>query len=137
MARFGIFSGILLCIDTALALFGSLSKPPVLFIPMMCGIPILFFGVVALNPHRRRQALGTAALIGGLGCLVGFGHLLHFCRVWLQQGIVNLHYMRIVGMMVAICVIFCTSYLVAAFRGGRQRLARRRSGTSADVRVSD
>ena len=49
MARFGIISGLLLCIDTAFALFGSLNKVPLLFIPMMIGIPILFFGVVALK----------------------------------------------------------------------------------------
>ncbi|MEM0926498.1 MAG: hypothetical protein AAGJ83_10710, partial [Planctomycetota bacterium] len=110
MARFGIVSGLLLCIDTALALFGSLSKPPVLFIPMMCGIPILFFGVVALNPHRRRQALGTAAIVGVVGSLVGFGHLVHFFRLWRQQGIIDLHYTRIVSMMVAICIVFSVSY---------------------------
>ena len=76
MARFGIVSGLLLCFNTAYALFSSLNKEPLLFIPMMLGIPILFFGVVALNPHRRRQALATAALVGGAGCLINQSSIL-------------------------------------------------------------
>ena len=111
MARFGIVSGILLCADTAMALFGSLDKAPLLFIPMMLGIPILFFGVVALNPHRRRQALATSALLGGLGCLIGCGHLLHFASIYRSAGVVNLHGMRIVTLMVLICIAFLLGYL--------------------------
>ena len=111
MARFGILSGLLLCFDTAVALFGSMTKAPLLFIPMMLGIPILFFGVVALNPHRRRQALNTAALIGLLGSLIGFSQLMHFFSLWRQAGVVNLHYTRIVTLMLVICVIFSVTYL--------------------------
>ena len=126
MARFGIVSGILLCIDTAVALFGSLNKAPFLFIPMMLGIPMLFFGVVALNPHRRRQALASAAGLGGLGCLIGLGQLLHFFSLWRSEGFVNLHTTRIVFMMVVICVSFSLSYVWAM-------ITRRR----APVRTSD
>lgn len=36
---------------------------PALFIPMMFGIPVLFCGVVGLNPHRRRNSVATAAAI--------------------------------------------------------------------------
>ncbi|MCO8123624.1 hypothetical protein NHH03_17900 [Stieleria sp. TO1_6] len=110
MARFGIVSGLLLCIDTAMALFGSLEKAPLLFLPMMLGIPILFFGVVALNPHRRRQALGSAATIGAIGCLIGFGQLAHFLSLWRHAGAVNLHDTRIVCLMVTICVAFLAVY---------------------------
>ena len=111
MARFGIVSGLLLCFDTAIALFGSLNKPPLLFVPMMLGIPILFFGVVALNPHRRRQSLLSAAILGCVGCLIGFGQLVHFFSLWRADGIVNLHYTRIVSMMIAICIAFSLGYL--------------------------
>ncbi|QDV82837.1 hypothetical protein [Stieleria sp.] len=128
MARFGIVSGLLLCIDTAIALFGSLNKAPMLFIPMMLGIPILFFGVVALNPHRRRQALATAAILGAFGCLIGFGQLFHFFSVWRKQGVVNLHSTQIVSLMVAICIVFSLSYLWTVVQAGRQR--GRRSAAS-------
>ena len=121
MARFGIVSGLLLCIDTAFALFGSLSKAPFFFIPMMIGIPILFFGVVGLNPHRRRQALATAAGIGGLGCLIGLVQLTRFYTLWRSEGFVNLHYTRIVSMMVVICVAFLVSYSLSVVSRRRAR----------------
>lgn len=124
MARFGIVSGLLLCIDTAMALFGSLNKAPVFFIPMMLGIPILFFGVVALNPHRRRQALSTAALIGALGSVIGCGQLMHFFSLWRKAGEVNLHYTRIVSLMLVVCVIFSVSYLWTAFSKTRRNVQR-------------
>jgi hypothetical protein len=124
MARIGIVSGLLLCINTAMALFGSLNKAPILFIPMMLGIPILFFGVVALNPHRRRQALATAASVGGFGCVIGFGQLAHFFSLWRKAGIVNLHDTRIVSLMVAICVAFSLSYVFTAVSRRRHRAGR-------------
>ena len=111
MARFGIVSGLLLCFNTAFALFSSLNKEPLLFIPMMLGIPILFFGVVALNPHRRRQALGTAALVGGAGCLIGTGHLVRFLSDWRNAGVLNLRYAQIVLLMISICLAFLVGYL--------------------------
>jgi len=119
MARFGIVSGLLLCFNTAMALFGSMTKAPLLFVPMMLGIPILFFGVVALNPHRRRRALRTAASIGALGSVIGFSQLLHLFSLWRKAGAVDPHYMRIVVLMLVICVIFSLTYLWT-------RLSRRR-----------
>ena len=124
MARFGIVAGLLLCADTAMALFGSLNKAPLLFIPMMLGIPILFFGVVALNPHRRRQSLTTAAGIGGLGCLIGITQLLRFFTLWRGEGLVNLHDTRIVTLMVVICSTFTLSYLWSVVSAGRIRVKR-------------
>ncbi len=123
MARFGIVSGLLLCIDTAMALFGSLTKAPHLFFPMMLGIPILFFGVVALNPHRRRQALGTAALVGATGCVIGFGQLFHYIAMWREAGAVNLHSTRVVVLMVAICLVFLVGYAGHQFATRRSRSA--------------
>lgn len=133
MARFGIFSGLLLCVDTAFALFGSFTKAPVLFIPMMMGIPILFFGVVALNPHRRRQALATAASIGGLGFLIGCGQMFHLFSLWRQIGMVNLHYTRIVGSMVAICLVFLVTYTWDWIYRGRMRLKNRGKSAKAAI----
>ncbi|MCA9140163.1 MAG: hypothetical protein KDB00_25500 [Planctomycetales bacterium] len=124
MARFGIVAGLLLCADTAMALFGSLNKAPLLFVPMMLGIPILFFGVVALNPHRRRQSLTTAAGISALGCLIGILQLLRFFSLWRGQGSVNPHDTRIVSLMVAICIAFTLGYLWSVISAGRIRTKR-------------
>lgn len=124
MARFGIVSGLLLCIDTAFALFGSADKAAFLFLPMMLGIPILFFGVVALNPHRRRQSLMTAAILGGIGIVVGFGQLFHLFSLGQSEGAVTLHNTRIVSTMVAICIVFSLSYVWSIVSARRQRRAR-------------
>jgi hypothetical protein len=126
MARFGIVSGLLLCVDTAMALFGSVSKSPLLFIPMMLGIPILFFGVVALNPHRRRQALATAAGIGAIGCVIGFGELVHLVSKWVNTETVNLHSTRIVALMVAICMVFLVGYFWTLVHRGRLKVVSSR-----------
>lgn len=124
MARFGIVSGLLLCMDTAMALFGSLNKAPLFFVPMMLGIPILFFGVVALNPHRRRQALATAAGIGGIGCLIGVGQLFHFLSLWRADAVVNPHSTRIVSFMLAICTVFLVAYAWSLFVRAAARARR-------------
>jgi predicted tellurium resistance membrane protein TerC len=124
MARFGILSGLLLCIDTAIALFGSTDKAPLLFIPMMLGIPIMFFGVVALNPHRRRQALATAAAIGVLGCAIGAGELLHLFSLWRDDGMVNLHNARIVSLMIAVCFGFLIGHVWTALTAKKLPLNR-------------
>lgn len=71
MARTGIIFGLLLCGLTCAALILSTVKSPSQFIPMMIGIPTLFCSVVALNPHRRKQAMRAAASLALLGALVG------------------------------------------------------------------
>lgn len=110
MARIGIVSGIALCILTALALVVSLDKSLLQFIPMMLGIPLLFFGVVALNPHRRRHATGTSAVIGAIGLVVGFGQAIRLFSVWHRTDAVNLHHARVVALMITICVVFLIAY---------------------------
>ena len=63
MARASIIFGLLLCGLSAVAMVGAPLKMPALFIPMMFGIPVLFCGVVGLNPHRRRNSVAIAAAI--------------------------------------------------------------------------
>ena len=63
MARVGIIFGLLLCGLTIAGLVGTTVKSTILFIPMMIGIPTLFCGVVALNPHRRKHAMRVSATI--------------------------------------------------------------------------
>ncbi|MEL6106508.1 MAG: hypothetical protein AAFU85_10740 [Planctomycetota bacterium] len=110
MARIGIVSGIALCVLTALALVVSLDKSPLKFVPMMLGIPILFFGVVALNPHRRRHAIGTSAVVGTIGLLIGFGQAVRLFSLWHRTESVNLQSVRLVALMITICVVFLAAY---------------------------
>lgn len=44
-------------------------KSPTQFIPMMAGIPILFMGVVGLNPHRRIAATFVAIVVASLAVI--------------------------------------------------------------------
>ncbi|QDV63874.1 hypothetical protein [Crateriforma conspicua] len=81
MAQLTIFLGVLLCIQTVFALFINSAKYPAEFIPMIVGIPVLFVGVVSLNPHRRRRmgwfllCLATVGLLFSSGLsLRWFGH---------------------------------------------------------------
>ncbi len=115
MSRFGIICGLILCADTAFALFGSTAKLPLFFIPMMIGIPMLFFGVVALNPHRRRHSLALTAGLAAIGLLVGTGNLSHSLTLWGGGNDVNLHHARIVSVMVGTCVAFLAGYIWSAF----------------------
>ncbi|MEO1527023.1 MAG: hypothetical protein AAFX06_16410 [Planctomycetota bacterium] len=110
MARIGIVAGLALCVVTAMALVGTLDKTPLLLMPMMIGIPILFFGVVALNPHRRRHAIGISAVIGTLGLLIGCGEVFQLFSVWHRTDAVNIHSVRVVGLMIAICIGFLVAY---------------------------
>ena len=71
MARIGIIFGLALCGLTVACLVQSTTKSPYQFIPMILGIPMLFLGVVALNPHRRRQAMNVAASVSTMGLVVG------------------------------------------------------------------
>ncbi len=71
MARIAIVFGMLLCGLTLAALCLSTQKMPAQFCPMMFGIPLLFAGVVGLNPHRRKHAMHAAAAVAMVGTIGG------------------------------------------------------------------
>lgn len=123
MARLGILAGVLLCVDTAMALMGSYEKAVWLFLPMMIGIPIMFLGVVGLNPHRRRVALTAMAGVGLLGCVLGAVDLAAVYMDWRSSGAFNLHNARIVGLMVLICMVVSVAFQYGGLlrRFGRMR----------------
>ena len=56
-ARIGIVIGLLLCGLSLLGMVEAPVKGTTQFIPMMAGIPLLFLGIIGLNPHRRRTAV--------------------------------------------------------------------------------
>ncbi|MFK8111742.1 MAG: hypothetical protein AB8B91_06055 [Rubripirellula sp.] len=113
MARVGIIFGLLLCGLTAAAMIGSPQKMPVQFIPMMLGIPLLFCGVVSLNPHRRKHAMHAAAAVAMLGALAGSIRVLVCLSAMLQGAPVNRFGFRVIAVMSALCIIFVTICVVS------------------------
>ena len=125
MARVGIIFGLLLCGLTIAGLVGTTVKNPILFVPMMIGIPTLFCGVVALNPHRRKHAMRVAGALALLGtCIGGIRGLVWLSR-WMRDEQVQQYavYMNLVlftisGVFLSICI---ASYLLDRRRRHAQR----------------
>jgi len=120
MARVGIIFGLLLCGLTFVGMVETSVKSPILFIPMMIGIPTLFCGVVALNPHRRKQAMRAAATLALLGLTVGAIR----SSVWTMRWIRDEQVLRYAfSLNVALMVISGTFFLIciASFLQDRRR----------------
>lgn len=116
MARLGIVFGLLLCGLTVVALLGMTSKAPSQFIPMMVGIPILFCGVVGLNPHRRKHSMHGAASVAVLGLLVGSG-LSIYCGANLPG---ERDIFRVATVLAALCLIFVVVCVVSFVHARRK-----------------
>ena len=125
MARVGIVFGLLLCGLTYAAMVWDADKIPAQFIPMMFGIPLLFCGVVALNPHRRKISMQVAASVAGLGGV--FGSLWCVTRfIRLASGkLVGMHGLTVIMLMSILCLVFVVLWCRSYFQ------TRRRQNTSA------
>ena len=126
MARLGIVFGLLLCGLTYAAMVWDAEKIPAQFIPMMFGIPLLFCGVVALNPHRRKTSMQVAAGVAGLGGV--FGTLWCVTRVLrLATGkSLSMHGLTVIALMSLLCLVFVVVW-------GRWFLQMRRRHADSNV----
>lgn len=129
MARFGIVFGLLLCGLTLVGLVGTNEKVPSQFFPMMLGIPLLFCGVVSLNPHRRRQAIGTAAALSGLGAVAGGGRVV-YCLLGFAGDDFNRYAFNLTVTMTALCTLF-TAVCIVSFRAMRRKAELRIAAEAA------
>ena len=120
MARLSIVFGLLLCCLTVFGLVNSLSKNPMQFFPLMLGIPMLFCGVVALNPHRRRQSMAAAAAVSLLGATMGLGRLIHWGYRWIDGNTVNSLALILAIGVFAICGVFTQIHWAGIGREKRQ-----------------
>ena len=123
MARVCFVFGLLLCGLTIAVLVMAQLKHPLHFIPMMLGIPILFCGVVGLNPHRLSTSLRFAFVIAVAGGLVGASRV-GVC--WVRLGgdhHVNIFALKVVGAMTVLCSVFAVLCLISLVRTQRRRLA--------------
>ena len=138
MARVSIIFGLLLCGLSALGMVGTTQKMPALFIPMMYGIPVLFCGVVALNPHRRRIAVAFAAcimLVAAVGSFArcGYGIALASKDPELQHPEIDRYAAKLAIATTAVSVVFILVYLVTWLQSRRQARLMDPDGTPANL----
>ncbi|TWU48321.1 hypothetical protein [Rubripirellula reticaptiva] len=121
MARVGIVFGLLLCGLSALGMSATVVKDPVQFLPLMLGIPILFGGVVALNPHRRRIAMQSATAIGLVGILIGSAQAANLGFQWSDGETVSDISWKLIATMTWLCATFVIICLIVLVREHRRR----------------
>lgn len=121
MARLGIVFGLLLCALTVAGLVISPLKSPSQFIPMMFGIPVLFCGVVALNPHRRKHSMQVALGLAAVGTLIAGGRAIATAIRWADGGETNSLAFLMVASMSVICLVFLLAGTVMYVRARRQK----------------
>ena len=123
MARVCIVCGLLLCGLTIGVLVIAPFKYPTHFIPMMMGIPILFCGVVGLNPHRLGASLRFALAIASVGGLMGASRVV-VCMVRLGgDRHVNMFALKVVSAMTVLCLVFALTCLFSLTRMRRRKFA--------------
>ena len=128
MAKTGIIVGLFLCGLTVVSLFETPQKAVTQFVPMMFGIPVLFLGVVSLNPHRRPVSTWFAGALAALGLVLGMGRLLILGVESLQGDPINMLSVQTLLAMIATCLLFVLGVCVWHRRRNRRR--QRRSAVS-------
>jgi sugar phosphate permease len=116
---------------------GTPIKSPTQFIPMMLGIPVLFCGVVALNPHRRRHAMHVASAIGLLGAIAGAARAM-YCLLELASGNeIDRYGFKIIGAMSVICTIFVMICVVSFIQARRRKAAGVPDKSVSSINLAD
>lgn len=123
MARIGIVFGLVLFGLTIAALSVTTQKSYTQFVPMMFGIPLLFCGVVALNPHRRGDAVFAALILALVGMVIAVIRTIVLAVSWFRGGEVNLLSLQLVASMSVVCCIFVVT---AAFWRRRRKAEEER-----------
>lgn len=121
MARLGIIFGLVLCGMTVVGLVQSVDKNPYQFVPMILGIPILFCGVVALNPHRRKHAMHVSATIAALGTFVAGMRTLSLTVRWFNGDSLDRFGFEMVFSLSVSCLVFLL-ICIASFWNARRRI---------------
>jgi hypothetical protein len=121
MARVAIVFGLLLCGLSPAGMIATMTKDPIQFVPLMLGIPILFCGVVGLNPHRRRLSLWTAVIIGLIGVVTGVTEGIYMGVQRIDGDMVDPVGWKLALAMTWVCAIFVAVLLVGLMRMRRAR----------------
>ena len=137
MARVGIVFGLILCGITFAGLVATSAKIPTQFYPMMLGIPILFCGVVSLNPHRRRLSMMVAAGIAATGALLGALWVMYrLFAVASDATSVERFSLRLIAIMTVVCLLFVIFSFVG-FAKMNRRLLGQTKGSVGAIRLSE
>lgn len=131
MARIAIVFGWLLCALSALGMAATTTKNPIQFIPLMLGIPILFLGVVGLNPHRRRVTMLLAGGVALVGSISGSIRTLMWTSRWMNEQSINPYAWKMVAAMTAICTTFAVIILIRSWCEARRRQDPFRTGVAS------
>ncbi len=124
IARASIVAGLVLCGVTVAGMIASPQKHASVFLPMMIGIPVLFLGVVSLNPHWRRTAMWFAAVLAGGGGLFAIVRMMAMSVAMLTGRPVHWVSLETLAAMVIVCGVFVAA--VAVWTRRRERRAARR-----------
>lgn len=106
MAKVGIFFGLFLCVLTVAGLVATTDKTVTQFVPMMFGIPLMFLGVVGLNPHRRWPAMLCATGLAGIGAIAGVARLVFLAYDGLEHDAFNWLWIKLVATMTGVFMTF-------------------------------
>ncbi len=136
MARIAIVFGLLLCGLSVAGMVATMIKDPVQFMPLLLGIPILFCGVVGLNPHRRRLSLWTAVIVGLIGVAMGVTEGIFMGVQRIDGEIVNPVGWRLTLVMTWLCVIFVVVTVIGMARARRGRKAELKRMANESIRAA-
>ncbi len=124
MARTAIVFGLLLCGLTFYGLVAAMTKSPLQFVPLMFGIPVLFCGVVGLNPHRRRISGAISAGIMAFGTIVGVVATSRCVLQWSEQQPLRPVLLTVGVLMAALCFVFVVIFFIRIAADRRRRLPK-------------
>lgn len=128
MSVISILIGLLLCGLTVFGMVGSPEKLAVAFVPMMLGIPMVFCGVVSLNPHRQKVWMRVAALVAAIGLASASWQLTKVLGMAVNDQFVP----RMVVQMLAGIIVFCGSFLLLFGIDLRRRILRERRAAARE-----
>lgn len=121
MPQTSVLFGLALCGLTVFGMIGTAEKLATAFVPMMLGIPLVFCGIVSLNPHRKKIWLRMAATVGLLGATLSALRLVY--QIWmLADGEpVNRFALALMAAILGLCGAFLTILAIASWRYHRRR----------------
>jgi hypothetical protein len=137
MARVAIIFGLLLCGLTVAGLVSSTAKNGTQFFAMILGIPVLFLGVVALNPHRRKQSMQLTTVIAATGAIVAAIPTLLIAFRWAGGhpiDALSLKMLAAITIVSGLLLVLCLHSMLQGKRGNAADHADPGSSSSGDPR---